>query len=135
MAMEVLLKIAKAMAIEKPPKDLIDAGLGEEALHSLIRVELEERFLIEYDEVDEGWMDRLAILYAGEPVEFMVEELVGAALWEGNMEDVLAKMKGAKGDVMEAVLREIGMEGKFERIAVVEKPVRYDVWLAPEVSG
>ncbi len=132
--MEELLKIAKAMQIDKPSQDLIDAGLGQEALHATIRVELEERYLIELDEVEDGWVDRLAIIYSGEPAEFVVEELVGASLWEGNIDDVLRVVSGVQGDLVGAVLREIGMEGEFERIAVVEKPVRYEVWLGPEVD-
>lgn len=132
--MKELLEIAKKMQIEKPSKDLIDAGLGEEALHATIRIELEERFLLEFDELEDGWIDRLAIIYEHEPAEYVVEELVGAALWEGNMEDVLGKVSGLKGDLVGAVLREIGMDGQFERIAVVEIPVRHEVWLGPEAD-
>lgn len=132
--MEELLKIANAMQIEMPSREIMESGMGEEALHATIRVELEERFLIEFDEIEDGWVDRLAIVYAGEPVEYVVEEIIGAALWEGNMDDVLEAVRGVEGDLVGAVLREIGMEGQFERIAEVALPVKHEVWLGPEVE-
>jgi hypothetical protein len=135
--MEELLKIAKLMKIEKPDQELIDEGMGEEVLHAAIRIELEERFLIEFDEMEDGWSERLAIIYAGEPGEFVIDEIAVTADWDDDMDGVLAQFAGFKGDAFALFgkgLEAMGLARKFKRVAVVEKPVKYEVWLGPELE-
>lgn len=135
--MEELMKVAKAMQIAKPSQDLIDEGMGLEVLHASIRVELEERFLIEFDELEDGWSERLAFVYQGQPGPFVVDEIAVAAEWDTDMDGVLAQFAGFKGSAFElfvTALEAMGLSRKFERIAVVEKPVKHEVWLGPEAD-
>lgn len=135
--MDELLKVAKAMQIEKPSQELIDEGMGMEALHASIRVELEERYLIELDEIEDGWSERLAFVYEGQTGAFVIDEIAVSADWDRDMDGVLAEFSGFQGDAFAlfgAALEAMGLSRKFERIAVVEKPVKFEVWLGPEVD-